>query len=238
MMSFLNQHAREFGVELDPSQEARFEAYYRLLAEWNERVNLTAIIEYGEVQLKHFLDSLTAAPLVRDRAENARLIDVGAGAGLPGAPLAIVFPYLRVTLLEATGKKVRFLDELVRELPIENATALKGRAEELAHDPTHREQYDFAVARALADMRTLVEYCLPFVKPGGSLIAYKGVEAEAETSAAARAIETLGGRVREVIPVRLPTLAVRRHLVVVDKIAATPARYPRRSGMPEKKPLS
>lgn len=237
-MSILYQGAREFGLELDKVQQDLFEAYYHLLLEWNQQVNLTAITEYTDVQVKHFLDSLSAAPLItRAAPQNKRLIDVGAGAGFPGAPLAIAFPELRVTLLEATGKKVRFLDTLARELPLENVTAVHARAEELAHNAHERETYDFAVARAVAELRTLVEYSLPFVRVGGAFIAYKALEAQAEAEAAAHAIEALGGRVREIILVKLPFKDDVRHLVVIDKVAPTPARYPRRSGMPEKKPL-
>lgn len=237
-MSILYQGAREFGVELDEIQQDLFEAYYHLLLEWNQQVNLTAITEYTEVQVKHFLDSLAAAPLIaRAAPQNKRLMDVGAGAGFPGAPLAIAFPELRVTLLEATAKKVRFLDTLTRELPLENVTAVHARAEEFAHNERERETYDFAVARAVGELRTLVEYSLPFVRVGGAFIAYKALEAQAEAEAAANAIQTLGGRLREIVPIKLPFKDDVRHLVVIDKVAPTPVRYPRRSGMPEKKPL-
>lgn len=236
-MSLLYRHAREFGIELDHAQQSRFEAYYRLLSEWNERFNLTAITEYTAVQIKHFLDSLSAAPLLSALAQDGQVIDVGAGAGLPGVPLAITFPYLHFTMLEATGKKVRFLDQLILELGLENAVAVQGRAEELAHAKEHRAMYAAALARALAPMPTLVEYMLPFVRVGGMLVAYKGIEAVEEARAASRAIQTLGGRLREIVPVQLPTLSAARHLVVVDKVKETPPRYPRRSGMPVKKPL-
>jgi 16S rRNA (guanine527-N7)-methyltransferase len=236
-VSVLYEHARAFGIDLTDEQLERFAAYYRLLAEWNQRFNLTSITEYTDVEIKHFLDSLSVARALPPPLDGKKLIDVGAGAGFPGAPLAIAFPYLRVTLLEATGKKVQFLDTLTRELPLDNATALKGRAEEVAHQPAHRAQYDFATARALAPLRTLVEYALPFVRVGGRLIAPKGIDAQAETDAAAHAIRTLGGRVGDIMPIRLPTLNETRHLVVIDKIASTPAAYPRRAGMPLKQPL-
>jgi 16S rRNA (guanine527-N7)-methyltransferase len=237
-MSLLYQHARAYGLDLTPTQQEKFEKYFHLLVEWNERFNLTTITEYTAVQIKHFLDSLSAAPLLmRAPVAGKTLIDVGAGAGFPGMALAIAFPELRVTLLEATGKKVRFLDQVARELPVENATAIHGRAEELAHDRKHRARYDCAVARALAPMRTLVEYALPFVRVGGILIAYKALDAEPETTEAERAIKTLGGRVREIVPVKLADLDDVRRLVVIDKIAPTPSAYPRAGGLPKNKPL-
>lgn len=237
-MSILYQHARAYGLDLTPAQQAQFERYYHLLVEWNEKFNLTAITEYTAVQLKHFLDSLSAAPiLARAGISNKTAIDVGAGAGLPGLPLAIALPDLRVTLLEATGKKVRFLDTVAQELGLDNVTAVHARAEEYAHLPKQRAQYDFVLARALAPMPTLVEYTLPFLRQGGVLIAYKAVEAEAETDQARRGIAILGGRVREIVVVELGDLDDVRHLVVVEKIAPTPDIYPRAGGAPKNKPL-
>jgi 16S rRNA (guanine527-N7)-methyltransferase len=237
-MSILYQHAREFGIDLTSTQQEQFEKYYGLLVEWNEKFNLTAITEYTGVQLKHFLDSLSAAPiLLKAGIVNKTLIDVGAGAGFPGMPLAIALADLRVTLLESTGKKVRFLDQTMRELDLENVTSVHARAEEYGRDSRHREQFDFCVARALAPMRTLVEYTLPFVRVGGIFIAYKAVEAEEETRGAKRGIETLGGRLREIIPVKLADMDDVRHLVVIDKVAPTPKLYPRAGGLPKNKPL-
>ncbi|TAH50096.1 MAG: 16S rRNA (guanine(527)-N(7))-methyltransferase RsmG [Chloroflexota bacterium] len=237
-MSLFYQHARAFGVTLTPLQQELFEKYYRLLVEWNEKINLTTITEYTSVQLKHFLDSLAAAPLLlQSSIVDRKLIDVGAGAGFPGMPLAIAFPDLRVTLLEATGKKVRFLDHVTRELALENVTSVHARAEEFARMAQQREHFDFAVARALAPMPTLVEYTLPFVRVGGVLIAYKAVDAQEETAQAKRGIEILGGRLREIVSVKLGDLDDVRRLVVIDKIAPTPERYPRAGGAPKSKPL-
>ncbi len=237
-MSLLYKGAREFGIDLEPVQLERFEAYYHHLVEWNARFNLTAITGYTEAQVKHFLDSLSVArALPREQLAGKKLIDVGAGAGFPGMPLAIAFPNLQVTLLEATGKRVRFLDELVRALALENVRAIKGRAEELAHTPEYRERYDFATARAVADLPTLVEYTLPFVRVGGIFIASKSAGAESEVNAAAFAIDALGGQVRELVPVHLPTLDETRYLVVIEKVTPTPRLYPRQAGLPRKKPL-
>lgn len=237
-MSLLYQYAQDFGIDLTATQQEAFDKYYRLLVEWNEKFNLTAITEYTDVQVKHMIDSLTAAPVLLEAGVlNKKLIDVGAGAGFPGMPLAIAMPDLYVTLLEATGKKVHFLDHVTRELDLQNVTCVHGRAEEYARGPKEREQYDFAVARALAPMRTLVEYILPFVKVGGTAIAYKAVDAEAETRAAKRGIELLGGRVREVMRVKLADLEDVRHLVVIDKIGRTPDIYPRAGGAPKNRAL-
>jgi 16S rRNA (guanine527-N7)-methyltransferase len=163
------------------------------------------------------------------------MIDIGSGAGFPGVPLKIVFPQVHMALVEATGKKVAFLDHVIALLNLRDLTAIHARAEELAHNPDHRENYDVAVARAVAEMPTLLEYALPFVRVGGIFVAQKG-KVEEEVASAAHALEALGGRLREVTPVKLPGLEP-RHLVVVEKIAPTPPRYPRRAGVPEKKPL-
>lgn len=237
-MSLLYQSAREFGLDLTPVQLEMFDKYYRLLVEWNSKFNLTSISDYTGVQLKHFLDSLTAAPILLEAGTNEKkLVDVGSGAGFPGLPLAIALPDLRVTLLEATGKKVRFLDQTILELGLDDVNALHGRAEEFAHNPKEREQYDFVVARALAPMPTLVEYTLPLTRSGGVFVAYKALEADQETEGAKRAIEQLGGRLRKIVRVKLADLEDVRHLVVIDKIAPTPDVYPRAGGAPKKKPL-
>ncbi len=236
-MSLLYQSARAFGLDLTPTQQAQFETYYHLLVAWNEKFNLTALTEYTAAQLKHFLDSLTAAPLLAGKTQGKNLLDVGAGAGLPGIALAIAFPELRVSLLEATEKKIRFLDEVARALPLENVTTIHERAEELARKPRERAAYDYVVARALAEMRTLLEYTLPFARVGGCVIAYKALGAKEETARAQRALELLGGRVRAIIPVKLADLDDARQLVVIDKIAPTPDAYPRAGGAPKNRPL-
>ena len=234
-MELLRQHAREFGIELTPAQLEQFETLYREMTAWNERTNLTSITERDQVIVKHFLDSLSVALAFKQGIPQS-LIDVGAGAGFPGLPLKIVYPDMRVTLLEATGKKVEFIKHAITRLNLRDAVAIQSRAEDLAHDPVHREKYDAAIARAVADMSVLAEYMLPFVRVGGMFIAQKGVDIEEEMRNASRALKILGGSVREIIPVQLPELE-KRHLVIVKKTNATPIKYPRRAGVPSKQPL-
>lgn len=232
--------AREFGVALDERQIEAFGAYHRELIEWNERFNLTAITDTEGVYIRHFLDSLSCLQ-GRPRPEpglRLDLIDVGAGAGFPGIPIKLAAPSVRLTLLEATGKKVGFLEHLVQTLGLSDVRAVHTRAEEAGRISAHREQYDWAVARAVADLPVLVEYMLPLVRVGGLALAQKGERAAAEVQDAAAAIHALGGRVRRLMPVEIRGLAETRHLVLIDKVAATPERYPRRPGVPSKRPLS
>lgn len=236
-MISLTDAAREFGLMLNADQIKAFDLYYRELIDWNARFNLTSITEYDQVIVKHFLDSLSIAPILQPLAPTIRLIDVGAGAGLPGIPLKIALPDLQLTLLETTGKKVEFLKHLIALLQWRDAIALQARAEDLGHKLDHREQYDVAVARAVANLATLLEYALPFVRQGGLFIAQKGVDVGDEIGQAARALKELGGRVREIAPVQLPGLE-QRHLVIIDKVGATPDKYPRRAGIPERKLLT
>ncbi len=238
-MDKLLRGARELGIPLKENHLALFQTYYEELVEWNRRFNLTAITDYEGVQVRHFLDSLSCL-LVLPRAElqaGARVIDVGTGAGFPGLPLRIVCPGMRLTLLEATRKKVEFLEHLLRRLGLSDVEVIHARAEDLGHRPGYREGYDWAIARALAEMPTLVEYLLPLVRVRGAILAQKGENAPAEVHSAEAAIRILGGRVRKLVPVGLHGLAETRYLVVVDKVAATPEKYPRRPGMPEKRPL-
>ena len=228
--------AHEFGITLTSEQQNAFDVYYQELVVWNARMNLTAIVEHDQVVVKHFLDSLSIVPILQSRAPNIRLIDVGTGAGFPGIPLMIVFTDLRLTLLEATGKKVEFLNHVIAELHLPNATAIQARAEDLGRDVNHREKYDVAVARAVANLATLSEYALPFVRIGGVFIAQKGVDVDEQVRQATRAIKVLGGRMREIVPVQLPGLEP-RHLIVIEKIAATPNTFPRRAGTPQQKPI-
>lgn len=235
MMPLLQQHASGFGWQLTPAQLAAFQTYADELETWNRRANLTAITGDEAVQIKHFLDSLTCLLAFPD-GEGQRAIDVGSGAGFPGLPLKIMRPDLRLTLLESVGKKVEFLRHVTARLALSDVVLLPGRAEDHARSSAQREQYDIVLARAVAELRVLAEYTLPFCRVGGVVIAQKGAGIDAEMANAARAIATLGGVVRDCIPIELLG-APARQLIVIAKTAPTPAAYPRRAGMPEKRPL-
>lgn len=238
-MELLIRGAQRMGISLNESHLALFRTYYGELMEWNQRFNLTAITDYEGVQVRHFLDSLSCL-LALPQAElqaGARVIDVGTGAGFPGIPLKILCPRMRLTLLEATQKKVRFLEHLVQCLNLRKVEVIQARVETLGHRVGYREQYDWALARAVAEMPTLAEYLLPLVRVGGAILAQKGENGPAEVQVAEEAIRILGGRVRRIVPVGLHGLAETRYLVVVDKVAATPEKYPRRPGIPAKRPL-
>ncbi len=244
-MEILIQGAQTLGIPLTDDQLQAFEVYYHLLIDWNRRFNLTTVTDYREVQIKHFLDSLSVVKALGNDGKTTAIlagsptvIDVGSGAGFPGLPLKIAFPDLRLTLLEATGKKVDFLQAVIEGLGLAGTTALNGRAEEVAHEPEHREQYDLVVARALASMATLAELTLPFLRVGGRLVAQKGENPAEELAAAAGALATLGGDPGRIQTVRVPYLEAARHLVLVNKLNSTPNQYPRRPGIPNKRPLS
>jgi len=231
--------ARELDITLTDHHLTAFEICYYELVEWNQRFNLTAITDWEGVLIRHYLDSLSCLKAIprTELASGTRVIDVGTGAGYPGLPLKIVHPGVRLTLLDATRKKVRFLEHLIQKLGLENTWTIHARSEELGQDSVHREQYDWALARAVADMPTLAEYLLPLVHVGGAILAQKGEDAPAEVQRAEAALAKLGGRVRRLMPVELRGLAETRYLVVVDKIAPTPEKYPRRPGMPKKRPI-
>lgn len=227
--------AKSLGLSLDPEQVESFQVYYEELIRWNKRVNLTAIVDYEEVQLKHFLDSLTVALAFRDVP--SLLLDVGAGAGMPGLPLKILLPNISLTLVDSTHRKTDFLNHLVTRLGLQGVEVLNARAEDLAHDEAYRERFDLVLSRGVAKLATLAELALPFCTLGGSFVAQKKGEIDGEIEAAARAIDILGGQLREVKRFRLEELGGERALVVIDKLSPTPQRYPRRAGIPQKRPL-
>lgn len=244
-MNRLAEGAERMGVSLTDDQLGSYQAYYETLIDWNQRVNLTRITDYEEVQTKHFLDSLSCLEVI-ERAwkvsakgadVDVRAIDVGTGGGFPSVALKIASPALHLTLLEATGKKAEFLQALVERLGLEDVVIINARAEEVGQNPVYRERYDLALARALAGMATLAELTLPLVRVGGLVIAQKGENPAAEVESALKAIDTLGGQVQEIAPVVIPGLDGARHLVMLKKVSATPAKYPRRPGMPAKRPL-
>ena len=236
-MQELTQHAqRQLGFHLTRSQLSALSLYERELVDWNMRFNLTAIRDPQEIHIKHFLDSLTCLLPMREKPIE-RLIDVGTGAGFPGIPLKIVFPNMHVTLVESVGKKAEFCRHVVNILNLQRVEVVQERAEVIGQDPAYREQYDWAVARAVAILPVLAEYLLPLVHVGGSMLAMKGESGPAEAHSAEHALRVLGGHLRQLLPVTLPGVAEERYLVVIDKVAATPNTYPRKVGVPAKRPL-
>ena len=238
-MEKLNLGAKKLGLNLTQRQLEQFDIYYQELVAWNKRVNLTAITGYEEVQVKHFLDSLTVTLAWQEFRTNAdfHLIDVGTGAGLPGIPLKIAYPEIRLVLLEATAKKAAFLHHLKHELGLSNVEIVIGRAEEAAHESQYREKFDVALSRAVAPLPSLVELTLPFCAVGGSFIAQKKGSIDPEISRADKAIAILGGRLREMKRVELEEFTEERWLLIIDKVSPTPEGYPRRAGIPAKRPL-
>ena len=231
--------AKRLGLSLNSRQVERFSIYHQELIDWNRRLNLTAITDYEEVQIKHFLDSLTVVLALKQPINTGGLsvIDVGTGAGVPGLPLKIAFPDIRLVLLDATAKKATFLQHLKEKLGLDNVEIMVGRAEEVAHLDDYREKFDIVLSRAVARLPTLVELTLPFCKIGGSFIAQKKGRIEPETQQATRAIDTLGGRLREMKRVKLDELSDERWLIIIEKVSATPIQYPRRAGVPAKRPI-
>jgi 16S rRNA (guanine527-N7)-methyltransferase len=223
-------------LRLSNRQRANFQTYAEELASWSKRFNLTAITDPLGIEIKHFLDSLSCLRAL-GQAPVGRLVDVGSGAGFPGIPLKIVSPKLEVTLIEATGKKADFCRHVIECLSLAGIEVEHTRAEDFGRVAGRRQSYDWAVARAVAPLPTLSEYLLPMLKVGGRAIALKGETGPSEAHEADEALRILGGRVSQLIPVELPGVAETRYLVVIDKLAATPAKYPRRSGMPLKRPL-
>jgi 16S rRNA (guanine527-N7)-methyltransferase len=238
VMETLNRGAQKLGLHLNPEQLEQFHTYYQELLDWNQRINLTAITDYEEVQIKHFLDSLTVT-LVGQPISNTdiRLVDIGTGAGMPGVPLKILLPDIKLVLLEATAKKAAFLHHLKQKLALNNVEIVVGRAEEVAHLNQYRDGFDMVLSRAVATLPTLVELTLPFCAIGGSLIAQKKGVNQPEINRATKAISVLGGNLREVIEIDLEEFTDERMLIIIDKVSPTPEIYPRRPGIPAKRPL-
>ncbi len=230
----MRRDAAVLGITLDERMCARFSRYADLLVSWNEQVNLTAITDEEGIAVKHFVDSISAVPLL---PQDAAVVDVGTGAGFPGIPFAIVRPDVTVTLLDSLDKRVRFLSAVADELALPNIRTQHGRAEDFGINPVWRDTFDVATARAVAYLPVLLEYCLPFVKPGGFFLAMKGPGARDEADAAENALQVLGGRIVEIRSFLLPDTDMERNLVLVKKTGRTPKGYPRKSGKPAKAPL-
>ena len=236
MEKLIHEAQELFNVHVTGRQVMSLITYEKELLEWNQKFNLTAIRDTESIRTKHFLDSFSCILAWRAAPPN-HLIDIGTGAGFPGIPLKILYPNLKLTLVESVGKKAMFCQHIVRVLGLEHVNVIQARAEDLGQNAEHREKYDWAVARAVANLNVLSEYLLPLVKVGGMALAQKGESGPAEAQSAEKAMELLGGKLKQLIPVHLPSVVEDRYLVVVEKVAATPPKYPRKPGIPMKQPL-
>ena len=235
-LTVLEQGSQQIGISLNEEQKKQFIAFYEYLVEKNKVMNLTGITEFQEVLVKHFLDSLACVKAV-DMNEVKTVMDIGTGAGFPGVPLKIAFPHLEACLLDSLKKRVNFLEETFELLKLENITAIHGRAEEFAKNKAYREKYDLCVSRAVSNLATLSEYCLPYVKVGGKFISYKSGTVKEEVEQAEKAVSILGGKIQDVVYFNLPDSEIQRSLVVIKKIKSPPGKYPRKAGTPLKEPL-
>jgi len=239
-MRKLIEGAGKLGIKLNTRQVKQFELYYQELIEWNKKINLTAITDYSSVQVKHFLDSLTITLALSEEevaSPDFKIVDIGTGAGFPGVPLRILFPEPRLVLLEPTTKKTAFLHHIIRKLELQNVEVLNNRAEEAAHLPAYREQFALVLSRAVALLPTLVELTLPFCRIGGRFIGQKKGEIDQEITGAKKAIAVLGGRLDQTKKIELDEFTDARYLVIIDKISSTPSEYPRRTGVPKRRPI-
>lgn len=234
--AMFEEDLKELGVVISDKQKAQFVRYYEMLLDWNEKINLTAITDYDEVFKKHFIDSLSLIKAY-DVYTKSNVIDVGTGAGFPGLALKIAYPDLKITLLDSLNKRIHFLNAVIEELHLEGIEAVHGRAEDYAKPDKLREQFDLCVSRAVANLSTLSEYCLPYVKKGGYFISYKSEKITEESKSASHAVSILGGKVREQVEFMLPHSDIYRNLFVIEKVKVTPKKYPRKAGLPAKEPL-
>ncbi len=234
-MDLLKKCLSEFNIDIDKKQLELFSRYYELLIEWNNKFNLTSITQKDDVIIKHFADSL--ALLKYFDPGNKSLIDIGTGAGFPGIPIKIMVPDCKILLLDSLNKRINFLDEVITSLGLDGISTVHGRAEDMGHDPDMREKFDLALSRAVANLSTLSEYCLPFVNINGLFISYKSGNIDDELSGAQKAIKTVGGSLEKTERFSLPYSDQERSLVFISKKKSTPSVYPRKAGVPGKKPL-
>lgn len=229
---------KEFNIILNEKQLGQFIRYYELLVEWNSFMNLTSIVQFEDVLKKHFLDSVSIVKAIPDLYNSSiKLIDIGTGAGFPGIPIKIVFPSLKITLLDSLNKRVQFLNKVINNLKIENINAIHGRAEDYARLDEYRESFDLCVSRAVSNLSTLSEYCLPFVKRSGYFVSYKSDKIIEEYNSAKKAINILGGSYEQQVEFKLPNSDIYRNLLIIKKENNTPKKYPRKAGLPVKKPI-
>lgn len=237
MNNILESKLQELNITLDENQSEQFHIFYNLLTEWNKVMNLTGITEYEEVVEKHFLDSLAIVKAV-DLQKVQNIIDIGTGAGFPGIPLKIAYPQLDVTLLDSLNKRVRFLDTVIENTDLKGIKAMHGRAEDYAKQTEYRENYDLCVSRAVANLATLSEYCIPYIRTGGIFIPYKSEDVENEVEHSKKAISLLGGNIKDIVKFQLPGTDIGRSFIIIEKTKITPKKYPRKAGLPTKEPLT
>lgn len=235
-MDNFKRKASALGIELSEKQLEQFKKYYDMLIEKNKVMNLTAITEWEEVIDKHFIDSISLVKAI-DLSGDKYVLDLGCGAGFPGIPLKIAFPNLKIVLLDSLNKRILFLKEVIEELGLENIEALHGRAEDYARKPEYREQFDYCVSRAVANLTSLSEYCIPYVKEGGYFISYKSGKVKEEVKEVKKALYLLGGKMENMISFQLPETDMERNFVLIIKEKKTPKKYPRKAGIPTKEPL-
>ena len=230
-------YCNDKGIELKEEQLSMLSSFYEMLVEKNKVMNLTGITEWDDVVLRHYIDSISISEIINLNDFRGKVLDLGTGAGFPGIPLKIIFPNLQITLFDSLNKRIRFLQEVIDELELKNIEAIHGRAEEFGKNSDYREQYDLVVSRAVANIATLSEYCLPFVKVGGSFISYKTDSIEEEISNSGKAVSILGGKIERVEHFTLPNTDMERSLLQIKKIKTTSKKFPRKAGLPSKEPL-
>ena len=229
-----DEYAKSMNMTIDEDKIKKFYLYMQLLIEWNEKINLTAIVEPKEVILKHFIDSLTINKYLK---ENATLADVGTGAGFPGIPLKILRPDIKVTLVDSLNKRINFLNEVIEKLNLEDIVTVHSRIEDFGKNKSYREKFDYVTARAVANLAVLSEYLIPIAKIGGKCVCMKGINVEEEIESGKKAINVLGGKIEKVDEFVLPDSDISRNVIVLSKVKNTPVRFPRKAGMPSKEPL-